>query len=130
MTKFSVTVPATLSLVMDKDGNVYAPTNAAITNNSTAAVKVTNITLTAKNGWTVVPYSTNMANEKVDAKKVGLKLRNSESDIEGILPVTGNWTVPKDESLPLPYSAVVSATSQPVTNQNVLNVTFVIDWRD
>lgn len=130
MTRFSVTVPATLSLVMDKDGNVYTPTNAAITNNSTAAVKVTDISLTAKNGWTVVPYSTNMANEKVDSYKIGLKLRDSQSALGGNMPVTGNWTVPKNGSLPLTYSAVVSATTQPIINQNVLDVTFVIDWRD
>ena len=130
MTRFSVTVPATLSLVMDKDGNVYTPTNAVITNNSTAAVKVTDITLTAKNGWTVVPYSTNMANEKVDSHKIGLKLRDSQSELGNTMPVTGDWTIAKDGSLPLTYTAVVSATSQPVTNQNVLDVTFVIDWRD
>ena len=130
MTRFSVTVPATLSLVMDKDGKVYTPTNAVIMNNSTAAVKVTDISLTAKNGWTVVPYSTNMANEKVDSYKIGLKLRDLESDAGDIMPVTGNWTAPKDGNLPLPYSAVVSATSQPIAGQNVLDVTFVIDWSD
>ena len=130
MTRFSVTVPATLFLVMDKDGKVYAPTNAVITNNSTAAVKVTGISLSPKNGWTVVSYSTNMANQKVDSHKIGLKLRDSESNVGGIMPVTGNWTVPKDGDLPLPYSAVVSATSQPIAGQNVLDITFVIDWSD
>ena len=130
MTRFSVTVPATLSLVMDKDGKVYTPTNAVITNNSTAAVKVTGISLTPKNGWSVVPYSTNMANEKVDSRKIGLKLRDSQSVSGNIMPVTGNWNISKGSNLPLTYSAVVSATSQPITGQNVLNVTFVIDWRD
>lgn len=130
MTRFSVTVPAALSLVTDKDGKVYTPTNAAITNHSTAAVKVTDMMLTAQNGWTVVPYSTDMANEKVDAKKIGLKLRDSESNVGDSMPVTGNWTVPKDGSLPLTYTAVVSAASQPVTGEHVLDVTFVIDWGD
>ena len=129
MTRFSVTVPATLSLVMDKDGKVYAPTNAAITNNSTAAVKVTGISLSPKNGWTVVPYSTNMANQKVDSHKIGLKLRDSQSVLGNTMPVTGNWDISKDGNLPLTYSAVVSATSQPISGTNVLDVTFVIDWR-
>ena len=130
MTRFSVTVPATLSLVMDKDGNVYTPTNAVILNNSTAAVKVTGISLTPKNGWTVVPYSTNMANQKVDSHKIGLKLRDSKSVLGNTMPVTGNWEIAKGSNLPLTYSAVVSATSQPITGSNVLDVTFVIDWRD
>lgn len=130
MTRFSVTVPATLSLVMDKDGKVYAPTNAVITNNSTAAVKVTGISLSPKNGWTVVPYSTNMANQKVDSHKIGLKLRDSQSVLGNTMPITGNWDIAKDSNLPLTYSAVVSATSQPLTGRNVLDITFVIDWRD
>ena len=130
MTRFSVTVPATLSLVMDKDGKVYTPTNAVITNNSTAAVKVTGISLSPKNGWTIVPYSTNMANEKVDTYKIGLKLRDSKSTSGNSMPLTGNWNISKGSNLPLIYSAVVSATSQPITGQNVLDVTFVIDWRD
>lgn len=130
MTRFSVTVPATLSLVMDKDGKVYTPTNAVITNNSTAAVKVTGISLTPKNGWTVVPYSTNMANQKVNSHKIGLKLRDSKSTSGNTMPVTGNWEISKGSNLPLTYSAVVSATSQPITGSNVLDVTFVIDWRD
>jgi len=130
MTRFSVTVPATLSLVMDKDGKVYTPTNAVIINNSTAAVKVTGISLTPKNGWTVVPYSTNMANQKVNSHKIGLKLRDSQSVSGNTMPVTGNWNISKGSNLPLTYSAVVSATSQPITGTNVLDVTFVIDWRD
>ena len=130
MTRFSVTVPATLSLVMDKDGNVYTPTNAVITNNSTAAVKVTGISLTPKNGWTVVPYSTNMANQKVNSHKIGLKLRDSQSVSGNTMPITGNWYISKGSNLPLTYSAVVSATSQPIFGTNVLDVTFVIDWRD
>ena len=130
MTRFSVTVPATLSLVMDKDGKVYTPTNAEITNNSTAAVKVMGISLTPKNGWTVVPYSTNMANQKVDSHKIGLKLRDSKSTSGNTMSVTGNWEISKGSNLPLTYSAVVSATSQPITGSNVLDVTFVIDWRD
>lgn len=130
MTRFSVTVPATLSLVMDKDGNVYTPTNAVITNNSTAPVKVTGISLSPQNGWTVVPYSTNMANQKVDSHKIGLKLRDSKSTSGNTMPLTGNWDIAKDSNLPLTYSAVVSATSQPITGSNVLDVTFVINWRD
>ena len=130
MTRFSVTVPATLSLVMDKDGKVYTPTNAVITNNSTAAVKVTGISLSPKNGWTIVPYSTKMANEKVDSHKIGLKLRDSQSTLGNTMPITGNWDISKDSNLPLTYSAVVSATSQPISGTNVLDVTFVIDWRD
>ena len=130
MTRFSVTVPATLSLVMDKDGNVYAATNAAIYNNSTAAVKVNEIGLTAQNGWIIVPYTTNMANKKVDSRLIGFKLRSDESDADGQMPLAGDWSIGRDESLALPYDAVVSAATAPIEGETVLQATFVIDWRD
>ena len=130
MTRFSVTVPATLSLVMDRDGNVYSATNAAIYNNSTAAVEVNRIELDAQNGWSVVPYSTDMANEKVDSKQIGFKLRAAESGTDTQMTLAGDWSVGRDDELPLPYDAVVSASTTPIDGETVLQVTFIIDWRD
>lgn len=130
MSHFSVTVPTSMTISVDKNGKTYSASNVSIANNSTGAVKVTSINLTGKNGWKIVPYSTNMANEKVDAKKIGLKIGNSVSTSGSAMQMSGNWTIAKNSSLALSYGAVVSATSSPVTDQNVIDITFVIDWSD
>ena len=127
---FSVTVPTTMEIVIDKNGKAYTPTNVAIYNNSTKNVKVSKVSLTGKNEWKVVSYSTNMANEKVDSKKIGIKINGSESDNEGNLPFSESWIIEKDSSLPLEYDAKVSATSSPIAGTNVVDVNFVIDWSD
>ncbi len=127
---FSVTVPTTMEIVIDKNGKVFTPTNVAIYNNSTKNVKVSKVSLTGKNGWEVVSYSTNMANEKVDSKKIGIKINDSESDNEGNLPLSESWIIEEDSSLPLEYDAKVSATSSPIAGTNVVDVNFVIDWSD
>lgn len=130
MTRFSVTVPATLTLTISKWGEVYAADNAEIINNSTDAVEITGITLTAENGWSLVPYSINMANAKVDAKQIGFRINNVENMNAGrseTLTVGSGWTIPEGSALPLDYDATVSATSDPISEQ-VLTIVFIVDW--
>lgn len=127
MSRFSVTVPATLNLTVAKNGTVYAATSAQIVNNSTGAVCVTSVKLTAENGWKLVPYATNMADVKVDSKQIGFSLNGAESDGSATLPMSGSWVIAKDAALSLDYDAVVSATSTPI-NEQVLTVVFVLDW--
>lgn len=130
MTMFSVTVPSTMALVMDKNGNVYSAENASITNNSTDSVKVSSVKVTGQNGWTVTDYNTNMANEKVDSKKIGFKMNESTTNSNGEFSMNDAWNINKGSSLALPYTAVVSATSTPINNQEVLKIVFIIDWSD
>lgn len=127
---FSVTVPAVLPLAMGEDGRVHT-SEASIINHSTGAVRVSSITAATQNGWKLVSWDTDMAREKVDTHLIGFTLNGAET-IGGAgsesLPLTGDWTIPQDGSLPLSYDAVISALSQPVTDQTVLSVVFVLEW--
>ena len=130
MTRFSVTVPASLTMTVSKYGEVYTSDNAVIVNNSTGAVEVTAVTVSAANGWTLVPYNTGMATAKVDTKLIGFSLNGAQSATTGsseTLSLTGTWSIPTGSSLPLSYDAVVSAMSEAV-NEQVLTVVFVLEW--
>ena len=127
---FSVTVPATLPLVVDEAGKVYVAA-ASIVNNSTGDVKVSSVSVTSKNGWEFVPYSTNMAKAKVDAKQVGFKINSSETSKTGdseVFTLAAPWTVKEADALSISYDAIVSAVSQPVTGQEIMSVVFVLEW--
>ena len=127
---FSVTVPATLPLVVDEAGKVYVAA-ASIVNNSTGDVKVSSVSVTSKNGWEFVPYSTNMAKAKVDAKQVGFKINSSETSKTGdseVFTLAAPWTVKEADALSINYDAVVSAVSQPATGQEIMSVVFVLEW--
>ena len=127
---FSVTVPATLPLVVDESGKVYVA-SASIVNNSTGDVMVSSVSVTSKNGWEFVPYSTNMAKAKVDAKQVGFKINSSETSKTGdseVFALAAPWTVKEADVLSINYDAVVSAVSQPVTGQEIMSVVFVLEW--
>ena len=127
---FSVTVPATLPLVVDEAGKVYVA-SASIVNNSTGDVMVSSVSVTSKNGWEFVPYSTNMAKAKVDAKQVGFKINSSETSKTGdseVFTLAAPWTVKEADALSINYDALVSAVSQPVTGQEIMSVVFVLEW--
>ena len=129
-TVFSVIVPAVLPVTVDQNGKVYV-SNAEIVNHSTAAVQVSSVTLTAENGWTLVPYASDMSHAKVDSKQIGFKINSAQTSKTGSteqFELTSPWRINEEESLTLTYDAVVSALSLPVTNANILCVLFVVEW--
>ena len=127
---FSVTVPVTLPLVVDESGEVHTG-SAEIINASTGTVVVSSVSISTKNGWQLVPYTTDMAHAKVDAKQLGFKINDSVTTKTGdaeTLVLRGPWDIAENGKLPLSYDAVVSAVSQPVTAQDVLSIVFVLEW--
>ena len=127
---FSVTVPVVLPLTVDENGSVHTGA-AEIINGSTGEVIVSSVTIAAKNGWQLVPYTTDMAHAKVDAKQLGFKINDSVTTKTGdaeTLILRGPWDIAENGKLPISYDAVVSAVSQPVTEQEVLFVVFVLEW--
>ena len=129
---FSVTVPVTLPLVVDENGKVYTG-SAEIINGSTGAVVVSSVEIFAKNGWTLVPFTTDMAHEPVDSQQLGFKINNVQTTKENgfeTFPLTQPWQITENGRLPIDYDAVVSAVSQPVTEQDVLSIVFVLEWSE
>ena len=128
---FSVTVPVVLPLTVDENGEVHVG-SAEIINGSTGEVIVSSVSISTKNGWQLVPFDTDMAHEKVDARLLGFKINDSETTKTGdaeTFSLTSPWTIAENGKLPLTYDAVVSAVSQPVTEQDVLSVVFVLEWK-
>ncbi len=132
--RFSVTVPAYLPIAVSETGTVTTAENAQIINHSAGTVMVSDIWVSGENGWSVVPYSRNMASEKVDSKQIGLMLNNAETEMIGgdntcVLALTEyEWLIAPDSALPLSYDAVISANSRPIVGEIVLTLYFVVGW--
>ncbi len=127
---FSVTVPVTLPLVVDESGEVHVGA-AEIINASTGDVIVSSVSISTKNGWQLVPYTTDMAHAKVDAKQLGFKINDVQTSKAGnaeTFALSAPWEITENGRLPISYDAVVSAVSQPVTAQDVLSIVFVLEW--
>ena len=128
---FSVTVPVTLPLVIDESGEVHTGT-AEIINASTGEVVVSSVGISTKNGWQLVPYTTDMAHAKVDAKQLGFKINDAQTSKTGdaeTFALSSPWEITENGRLPISYDAVVSAVSKAITEQEVLSVVFVLEWR-
>ena len=93
---------------------------------------MSSVSISAKNGWQLVPYTTDMAHEKVDAQLLGFKINNAQTSKTGdaeTFALSAPWEITENGRLPISYDAVVSAVSQPVTEQDVLSVVFVLEWK-
>ena len=69
---FSVTVPVTLPLIVDEGGEVHVGA-AEIINASTGDVIVSSVSISTKNGWQPVPYTTDMAHERLTRSCLALR---------------------------------------------------------
>ena len=131
MTRFSVTIPVNLTLTASEIGKVYSATNATIINNSTHDVEISSVTVSTGNGWTLVPYDSNMADKKVDSKLIGFYLNGAKTTKTGtneLLVLPGSRAIERNTSFALDYDAVISASSEIIQNEQVLTLVFVIDW--
>lgn len=134
---FSVTVPTNLAVNMDKDGMVSTADNAKIINNSHGAVKVNNVEIEAVESeeWTMVSFQTDMTKVKADSKQMGFMINDCETDAEGQIAfdaakfpkLDGENTSDSDE-LSIDYDAVLSPSSETITDKKIADVIFTIGW--
>ncbi|MBC2474213.1 BspA family leucine-rich repeat surface protein [Clostridium beijerinckii] len=124
-TVMSVTVPTSVLIYVDQQGNVTTPTDVQITNNSAAPVIVSSLAVTTEDGWTLDPSSTDYAHYKVDKKNFSLQI-NGKDPFSGAIafdtPINGN------ESLPLALSAGVAPQKTAINASKIGNMLITVDW--
>ncbi|MBR3997896.1 MAG: hypothetical protein IKI93_06085 [Clostridia bacterium] len=145
-TAMSVTVPTALPMAMSQTGDVTTADNCQIINNSYGAVRVKSVTISAENGWRLTAFGdkSTLASEKVDSNQLGFALRigggewavtdNTDESAQALIsaPIAGCYMSgagnAANNTVSVDYSAIVTPLSTPVTNANIANVVFVIEW--
>ncbi len=145
-TAMSVTVPTALPMAMSQSGDVTGADSCQIINNSFGAVRVKSVSITAGDGWSLTAFGDKsaLANEKVDANKLGFAISigggmqvetddsNADSQILISAPIDGCYMSgvgnPNTNYATIEYSAIVTSLSNEVTNANIANVVFIIEW--
>ncbi len=132
---FSVTVPTTLPISVDANGNVTTATDAAIINNSGAPVAVTKVELASLSDWTLAAYSRDILNLPVDTRQFGLQMNiggktvaTSNSGASDILSDSLNARIAKGQNCAVTYNALFPAQTAAVSDTQIANVVFTIDW--
>jgi len=145
-TAMSVTVPTALPMAMSQTGDVTTADNCRIVNNSYGAVRVKSVTITAENGWKLTAFGdkATLASEKVDSNKLGFALSigggtqvmtdTSDESSQYLIsaPAAGCYMSgvgnASGNTVAVVYDAIVTPLSNAVTNANIANVVFVIEW--
>ena len=145
-TAMSVTVPTALPMAMSQTGDVTTADNCRIVNNSYGAVRVKSVTITAENGWKLTAFGdkATLASEKVDSNKLGFALSigggkqvvtdTSDAATQMLIsaPIAGCYMSgvgnASGNTVAVEYDAIVTPLSNAVTNANIANVVFVIEW--
>lgn len=145
-TAMSVTVPTALPMAMSQTGDVTTADNCKIINNSYGAVRVKSVNITAENGWRLTSFGDKsiLASEKVDSNKLGFALSigggtqvmtdTSDESSQMLIsaPIVGCYMSgvgnQNSNTVAVEYDAIVTPLSNAVTNANIANVVFVIEW--
>lgn len=132
---FSVTVPTTLPISIDADGNVTTATDAAIINNSGAPVAVTKVELACLSDWTLAAYSRDILNLPVDTRQFGLQMNigdktvaTSNSGTSDVLSDSLNARIAKGQNCAVNYNALFPAQTAAVSDTQIANVVFTVGW--
>lgn len=106
---FSVTVPTSIPVHVDKGGNVTMPDNIAIVNNNPVApVEIKNIAITGKNGWTKT--------DNTDGWQTNDKKFVMTPDYEG--DNVTEWTF------------AVAPRTAAITSSEIADVVFTVGWAE
>ena len=145
-TAMSVTVPTALPMAMSQTGDVTTADNCQIINNSYGAVRVKSVNITTANGWRLTSFGdkSTLASEKVDSNKLGFALSigdgtqvvtdTSDESSQYLIsaPIAGCYMSgvgnTSGNTVAVDYDAIVTPLSSAVTNANIANVVFVIEW--
>lgn len=104
--EFSVTVPTDIPIYVDKDGNVTMPDNIEIVNNSIAPIKIAEVEITGKDGWT---RTDNTDGWQLNDKKFAMTL-----DYEG-----DKFTA---------WTFAIAPQLFGLQNKEIADVTIVVNW--
>lgn len=132
---FSVTIPTTLPISVDADGNVTTATDAAIINNSGAPVAVTKVELASLSDWTLAAYSRDILNLPLDTRQFGLQMNiggktvaTSNSGTSDILSDSLNARIAKGQNCAVTYNALFPAQTAAISDTQIANVVFTVGW--
>jgi hypothetical protein len=141
---FSVTVPTVINIYVNANGSVTCPDDVAITNNSSAAVKVSKVQM--QNGeWTLVDYENELSTVQMGSNQLSFQLTagkdNATTNGTGYTEaaelthsVTENWDQQwivngTDGSLSIKCAAKASPVKDAISGATtVAHVIFTVGW--
>ena len=126
---FSVVLPTALPIAVAADGTVTCAQSgvAKIINNSGGPVDVTDVSMEATNGWTLVAFNTDYSAVPVGSKQFGFQLQGENVPTTGECDASAFDTIDGGDELAITYDATV-AVQDTAIESTIANITFVVGW--
>lgn len=140
---FSVTVPTSFPIVIDKFGKVVAASTAKIVNNSAAGVAVTELRITPAPGYELVTYGKTEFSGEAPEKYIGMSFAPNGgtpvqtadgTEMQSLIPqsLLSQWKMgakgSDNDALELAYAATLPIMAEGADNVTAANVVFVLSW--
>lgn len=134
--KFSVTVPTSLPISVDADGNVTTATDVKIVNHSHGMVEVQDLEVSGANSWSTISYdSADVGALPVGSKMIALEIHGEKTTGANANTFTKTGWAAMDaanatatDELPFTYAAHIPAQATALSGDTVANVVFTVGW--
>lgn len=127
-TTFSVTVPTSLPIQVNQNGEVSVATDSKIVNNSFGPVAITSIKVQGENGWNLVDYNKDFSKEKMNLKEFGFNINNTNVPTSGICPLSNFSSIPGNSEINFSYMANIAPQSSSISNLKIAAVIITMGW--
>ena len=123
---FRVTVPSVLPIWVDSDNNVTVANNAKIRNLSEGPVDVTNVSVEADNGWSLVPFNTDFKKVPVDTKQYGMTMYGDDV-VDGV-DLSLFDRIDGSDEISVVYDGSVAIQQRDINKADIGHVVFTVAW--
>lgn len=127
---FSVSVPTSFPVRVNADGSVSTANNVSITNNSSGAVKVVDMSMQQTGTYQIIGYEENFSGKFIDTNQMALNISGSKTQNDGSLlfDAAACPIITPNTTQNITYSAKATPASAAIENMYAANIYLTIDW--
>ena len=125
---FSVCVPTALPIYASSDGTVTCADNLQIINNAASPIAVTDITVTAENGWELSDMNEDFSSMPLDSNRFALSFCGSTVPLSGCADLANIPALEGYETFTVFYDARVSPCSCPLEGEMIGSIVFTVGY--
>lgn len=123
-TILDVVVPLSLPVSVDRDGVVTVANNVEVVNNSNGPIKISDVSIQSKDGWTLSDFDKDYSAERVGLKEYSFKIEGQEIRDS----ITLDRVVNGLDKCSISYDSNISPQKESIVGSNIADVVFTIDW--
>lgn len=135
---FSVSVPSALPVHVSADGVITVAEGTKIVNNSGGAVKISNLSLTAKGDWEMTDYDTyDHTTDVIGSKKFAIQasvLKTTGDDTtnytDELFPILASKNEGDTDEIDFTYDVKVAAQDTTFEGEGLADLVFTLSWNE